>query len=73
MRGGQQEDEAACQLYQEAIQLHNEDLCPLVTKVEALVVETIQDKNRQEQLATQNSILGKLKAGLKFCFQFFYF
>ena len=69
MRGGQQEDEAACQLYQEAIQLHNEDLCPLASKVEALVVETIQDKNRQEQLTTQNSIIGKLKVGLIFSFQ----
>ena len=63
MRGGQQEEEAACQIYQEAIQLHNEDLCPLVSKIEALVVETIQDKNRQEQTA-QSSILGKLKVGL---------
>jgi len=60
MRGGGSQEEAACQLYQEAIQLHNEDLCPLATKMEALVVETIQDKNRQEQ--SGENLLGKLKA-----------
>ena len=41
--------------------MHNEDLCPLATKMEALVVETIQDKNRQEQ--SGENLLGKLKVG----------
>ena len=41
--------------------VNNEDLCPLATKMEALVVETIQDKNRQEQ--SGENLLGKLKVG----------
>ena len=41
--------------------VYNEDLCPLATKMEALVVETIQDKNRQEQ--SGENLLGKLKVG----------
>ena len=60
MRGGGPADEEARGLYEEAIQLHNKELCPLSNKVETLVLETVQAKNRQD-LAIQISNIGRLK------------
>ena len=53
-------DEEASGLYEEAIKLHNQELCPLAAKVEALVLETVQAKNRQDS-AVQISNVGRLK------------
>lgn len=57
MRGQAEED--ANGLYQEAIKLHNEDLCPVSSKFEAVVLELVQAKNRQDISSIGN--VGRLK------------
>ena len=59
MRGGSQGDEDALAISTEATQFYNEEQCPLAVRVEALVVETVQVKCRQEN--GQLSNLGRLK------------
>ena len=62
MRGGGQGDEDAFALGQEAATFYNEELCPLAVRMEALVVDTVQDKCRQDtQGSNQNSNVGRLK------------
>ena len=61
MRGGAL-DEDANVLYQEATTLHNEELCQLASKMETLVMELVQAKNRQDSASLgQPPNLGKLK------------
>ena len=65
MRGGAM-DEDANVLYQEVTTLYNEELCPLASKMEALVMELVQAKNRQDSAnpGQQTSNLGRLKVRL---------
>ena len=61
MRGGAM-DEDANVLYQEVTTLYNEELCPLASKMEALVMELVQAKNRQDSASPgQTPNLGRLK------------
>ena len=62
MRGGAM-DEDANSLYQEFTTLFNEELCPLASKMEALVIELVQAKNRQDSAnpGQQTPNLGRLK------------
>lgn len=67
MRGGGDEDVSA--LYQDAVQLHNEEMCAMANKFETLLIETVQDKNRHEQNSNQEqqiSNLGRLKVKCTF-------
>ena len=60
MKAGQSDEDVSA-LYQQAIQLHNDNLAPIATKLENLVTETVQDKNRQESNNDKISNLGKVK------------
>ena len=56
-------DEDASVLYQEVTVIYNEELCPLASKMEALVMELVQAKNRQDSASPgqQTPNLGRLK------------
>ncbi len=62
MRGGQA-DEEANNLYNEAIAVHNDELCPIATKFEVTVLELVQAKSRQAASTNQSQPpnLGRIK------------
>lgn len=66
MRGGGDEDVSG--LYQDAVQLHNEEMCAMAARFETLLIETVQDKNRHEQSQQEQQIsnLGRLKVKCTF-------
>ena len=61
MRGGAADGDADA-LYQEATTLHNDELCPLASKMEALMMELLQAKHKQDSSnLAQPPNVGKLK------------